>query len=104
MQLITDETLTRDHYLLYIHTPFCGTCALARTMLDKIEAVHQADIFYEMNAALHPDFMQDNKIESVPCLLIKQDGEIKEKVYTFYSIPNIYSYLLTYKPELFARK
>ncbi|MBT2217597.1 thioredoxin [Virgibacillus dakarensis] len=102
MQQITDETLTGDHYLLYIYTPFCGTCALARSMLDKIEAVHHEDIFYEMNAALHPDFMQDNKIESVPCLLIKQDGEIKESVYAFRSIGNIYSYLLKYKPELFA--
>ncbi|WP_106496775.1 thioredoxin family protein [Lentibacillus sp. Marseille-P4043] len=102
MQEITTEVLQQDHYLLFIHTPFCGTCALARTMLDKIESVHQESIFYHMNASFYPDFMQDNQIESVPCLLIKTDNEVQEKVYAFHSIANIYSYLMKYKPELFV--
>ncbi|WP_164668207.1 thioredoxin family protein [Virgibacillus doumboii] len=104
MQQVTERTLEQDHYLLYIYTPFCGTCALARTMLDKIESVHGESIFYEMNASLNPEFMQENKIESVPCLLIKDGNEIKEKVYAFKSIPNIYSYLLEYEPALFVEK
>ncbi|GGJ90069.1 thioredoxin-like protein YusE [Lentibacillus kapialis] len=102
MQQITDDVLQQERYLLYIYTPFCGTCALARSMLEKIEAVHQQNIFYEMNASLNPDFMQNYKVESVPSLLIKQDGEVKDKVYAFKSIANVYSYLMTYKPELFA--
>ncbi len=102
MQQVTDDILQQERYLLYIYTPLCGTCALARTMLDKIESVHQQDIFYEMNASLNPEFMQDYKVESVPCLLIKEGGEIRDKVYAFKSIANIYSYLMDYKPELFA--
>nr|GGG66555.1 hypothetical protein GCM10011398_07770 [Virgibacillus oceani] len=70
-------------------------------MLDKIESVHNQEIFYEMNASLHPDFMHDNKVESVPCLMIKAGNEIKERIYAFKSIPNIYNYLLKYTPELF---
>lgn len=97
---IRKEQLTEPTYLLYIHTPFCGTCHLAKQMLDKIESVHQKDIFYEMNASLFPEFMQEAKVESVPCLFIKQDGIIKEKVYVFHSIPNIYHYLLKYEPEM----
>lgn len=54
-----------------------------------------------MNAMYEADFMQQFKIENVPCLLIYRDGEIKEKIYTFYSIQNIYHYLLEYAPELF---
>lgn len=103
MQTITNETLEQERMLLYIYTPFCGTCSVARAMLEKIEAVHQEDIFYEMNASLHPDYMLDNKIESVPCLLIKEGNQIKEKVYTFRSTGNIYHYLMKYKPELFAK-
>lgn len=102
MQQFTDDVRKKDNYLTYIFTPFCGTCALARQILEKIESVHQEDIFYEMNATLNPQFMQDYKIESVPCLLIKRHGEIKEKVYAFRSIANIYSFLMEYKPELFA--
>lgn len=103
MQAITEEALNQNHLLLYIHTPFCGTCQIARSFLEKIESVHKQDIFYEMNASLYPEFMQKNKIESVPCLMIKEGNEIKEKVYVFESIGNIYSYLVEYKPELFTQ-
>lgn len=101
MKEISHEVLEQKEYLLYIYTPFCGTCHIARTMLEKIEAVHQENIFYEMNASLYPEFMQDNKIESVPCLVIKKDHDITEKIYAFQSIGNIYRYLLEYQPELF---
>lgn len=104
MQEITEEALNQDRLLLYIYTPFCGTCHVARSFLEKIESVHRQEIFYEMNASLFPEFMQENKIESVPCLMIKEGNEIKEKVYVFHSIGNIYSYLIDYKPELFAKR
>lgn len=103
MKLITNEILREESYLLYIHTPFCGTCHMARKILDQIESAHQQDIFYEMNASLYPGFMQDMQIESVPCLLIKVDGVIKEKIYVFHSVPNIYHYLLKNKPEMFLK-
>jgi thioredoxin-like negative regulator of GroEL len=99
----TTEQLEQKDYLLYIYTPFCGTCNLARSMLEKIEAVHQEDIFYEMNASFYPEFMHNEQIESVPCLLIKRGGHIQEKVYAFKSIPNIYTYLYKYRPEMFKR-
>lgn len=103
LQEITEETLNEENYLLYIYTPFCGTCSLARSMLEKIEEVHKEKIFYEMNASFYPEFMQNHKIESVPCLLIKRQNQIKEKIYAFKSTGNIYSYLMDYKPELFTR-
>lgn len=103
MQQVTDDMLTKEHFLLFIHTPFCGTCQLARKFLEKIESVHKQDIFYEMNGSVYPEFLNENKIESVPCLLIKDKNEIKEKVYVFQSIQNIYSYLLDYEPELFVQ-
>lgn len=101
LEPITDERMKEASYFLYIHTPFCGTCHIARSMLTQIELAHDKCIFYEMNASFYPQFMQDNKIESVPCLLIKKNNEIKERVYAFKSIPNIYRYLISYQPELF---
>lgn len=97
---ITDKQLREPTYFLFIHTPFCGTCHVAQQMLAKIESVHQKDVFYEMNASLFPEFMQEAEVESVPCLFIKKDGVIKEKVYAFHSIPNIYHYLMKYQPEM----
>lgn len=105
LQEITAEQLEeKNDYLLFIHTPFCGTCHVARSFLEKIEKTHQQDIFYEMNASLHPEFMQKYKVESVPCLFIMKENEVKEKVYTFYSISNIYHYVWTYVPGLFQQE
>jgi|SRR5690625_1570311 len=104
LEVSETQLKNKPNYLLYIHTPFCGTCHVARTFLEKIEATHRQTIFYEMNGSLNPDFMQRNKIESVPCLLIKRDDEIKEKIYTFHSVANIYQYLFRYQPELFSTK
>jgi len=101
MQQVNDDILSKNHYLLFINSPFCGTCHIARGMLDKIESVHKRKIFFEMNASLYPEFMQENIIESVPCLLIKDENVVKEKIYAFKSIQNIYTYLLTYEPSLF---
>lgn len=104
MQQVTKEQLQKDNYLLYIFTPFCGTCHVARGMLKKIEAMQRQEIFIEMNASFYPDFMQNYQIQSVPCLLIKKDGEIMEKIYAFKNIANIYHYLIMYRPEIFTHK
>ena len=104
LEEINDQLLQKENSILYIHTPFCGTCHLARAMLNKIEEVHGKHIFYEMNASLYPQFMQEAKIESVPCLLIKKDNVIKEKIYAFKSIANIYHYLMIYCPQMFIQE
>lgn len=102
MKQYNEASSADKRLILYIYTPFCGTCTVARAMLEKIEKVHHEVIFTEMNASVHPEFMQRHKIESVPCLAFVDKGEILEKIYTFYSTANIYQYLMKYKPELFA--
>ncbi|WP_347862459.1 thioredoxin family protein [Salimicrobium sp. PL1-032A] len=76
---------------VFIYSPFCGTCHLAREMLDIIEKMDGKDIFYEMNASLFPEFMQEYQVSSVPCLLIWKDGGIEEKVYAFESVTKIFN-------------
>ncbi|MFQ3544787.1 thioredoxin family protein [Halobacillus rhizosphaerae] len=76
--------------LTFIHSPFCGTCHLARKMLTTIELSYNKEVFYELNASLHPALMQDYQVESVPCLLVTQHGKLKEKVYAFHSVPFMY--------------
>ncbi|API93567.1 thioredoxin-like protein YusE [Virgibacillus pantothenticus] len=102
MQQVTKVQLQQSDYFLYIFTPLCGTCNLAKSMLLKIEQMQKQEVFLEMNASLHPEFMQTYQVESVPCLLIKKDGQIVEKIYAFRDVANIYQYLLKHKPEMFA--
>ncbi|MHA6251913.1 thioredoxin family protein [Oceanobacillus sp. CAU 1775] len=103
MQEISTEELQSGNYILFIYTPFCGTCSVARAMLENIEAIHKQTIFYEMNANFEEEFMHEHKVEQVPCLFIMENHEVKEKVYTLHSTGNIYRYLLKYKPELFSQ-
>ncbi|WP_077705066.1 thioredoxin family protein [Virgibacillus dokdonensis] len=102
MQQVTKEQLQQSNYFLYIYTPLCGTCNLAKSMLLKMEQMQKQELFLEMNASLHPEFMQTHQIESVPCLLIKKDGELVEKMYAFRDVANIYQHLIMHRPELFS--
>lgn len=97
MQEITTEILeTKDDFLLYIHTPFCGTCHVARAMLQQIEQGMNKSYFYEMNGSYYETFLHEQKIQSVPCLLFKVNGEYVHRIYTFYSVANMLSEIATY--------
>lgn len=103
MKKYSPDLLKKDHFLLYIYTPLCRTCNIARSMLKQIEMAHDQELFYQMNASFYPEFMQQMEIKSVPCLLIKANNQMKEIIYAFHSVPNIYYYLLKHQPELFSK-
>ena len=84
-----EKVKTEEQALFYLYTPFCGTCQVASKMMHVIEAMKKelpigtADLNYLEDVAV------DYKIESVPCLLIAEKGRIKEKIYTFHSVPHL---------------
>ncbi|ARI76665.1 thioredoxin family protein [Halobacillus mangrovi] len=92
---LQDEALA----LIFVHSPFCGTCHLARQMLTTIEATFGQEIFWEFNASLHPDLMKKYQIESVPCLLVTEKSRLIEKVYAFHSVTNMYEKVSNYVKE-----
>ncbi len=98
MKKITDDNLNllkEAKQMLFIHSPFCGTCHLARAILEKIENKTDNDLFYEMNASLFPTFMMDNKIESVPCLFITSANGESRKIYSFEDMAKLSHLLAT---------
>lgn len=76
-----------NQVLFYLYTPICGTCQVASKMMTVIDMMKEdvpigkADLNYLEDVAI------DYKIESVPCLLIAENGKVKEKIYAFQSIP-----------------
>ncbi|MDL4839928.1 thioredoxin family protein [Aquibacillus rhizosphaerae] len=88
LEVLKDET---KELILFIHTPLCGTCHIARKMLVTVEVMKNNLTFYEVNASFFPDFMQEKRIESVPCLLIMKAGRIQERVYSFESVVKLNS-------------
>jgi thiol-disulfide isomerase/thioredoxin len=77
----------------YLYAPMCGTCQVASKMMDVVEEllpsvkIGQANLNYVENIAV------DQQIESVPCLLITENGQVREKIYAFQSVPYLYDRL-----------
>ena len=77
----------------YLDAPMCGTCQVASKMMDVVEEllpgvkIGQANLNYVEHIAV------EQKIESVPCLLISENGQISEKIYAFQSVPYLYNRL-----------
>lgn len=84
---------TNEPCAFYLYTPMCGTCEVASKMLVVIEEllpnfpIGMANINYLGNFAI------DAQIESVPCLIVANNGGIQQKVYAFQSVPYIYGLL-----------
>lgn len=78
---------------IYFYTPMCGTCQVAGKMLTVIEqllptiSAGKADLNYS------PTMAERFEIESVPCLIVLNQGEVQEKVYAFQSVPYLYDKL-----------
>ncbi|WP_285398923.1 thioredoxin family protein [Lysinibacillus sp. fls2-241-R2A-57] len=77
----------------YLYTPMCGTCAVASKMMTIVEQLlpHLQVGKANINFIEHIAF--DNKIESVPCLLVCDGKKVIEKVYAFQSVPFLYELL-----------
>jgi hypothetical protein len=78
---------------LYFYTPMCGTCQVAGKMLTVIDQLlpeipsGKADLNYL------PEMAERFEIESVPCLIMLNKGEVQEKIYAFQSVPYLYEKL-----------
>ncbi|MCM3574774.1 MULTISPECIES: thioredoxin family protein [Mesobacillus] len=78
---------------LYFYTPMCGTCQVAGKMLTVIDQLlpeipsGKADLNYL------PEMAERFEIESVPCLIMLNKGEVLEKIYAFQSVPYLYEKL-----------
>ncbi|GIN95105.1 thiol reductase thioredoxin [Siminovitchia terrae] len=85
---ITNIMSKQESAFIYFYTPMCGTCQVAGRMLEIVEEM-TGGIFGKADLNYMPDLAIELKIESVPCLLILQNGLPAEKVYAFRSVPNM---------------
>lgn len=76
--------------LIYFYTPMCGTCQMAEKMLLVIEQLIPEIPLLKVNLNFHPHLAETFAIESVPCLLIIKNGDLKEKIYAFHSVPYLF--------------
>lgn len=77
----------------FIYTPMCGTCDVAERILKVIEKLLPDLPIGMANINYLEDLAYDLKIESVPCLLVSNNGQLQEKIYAFQSVPYLYEIL-----------
>ena len=77
----------------YLYTPLCGTCKIASKMMDVVENLLPNVEIGKANLNFVEHLADDQQIESVPCLLISENGQITEKIYAFHSVPYLYNRL-----------
>ena len=77
----------------YLYTPMCGTCAVASKMMDVVEQLVPNVPLGKANLNYMEQLAYDYGIESVPCLVITEHGEVTQKVYAFQSVLHLYELL-----------
>lgn len=85
----------KSTFCLYLFTPICGTCQVASRMLTVVQELEPTVELAKSDVNYIRELAEMFQVESVPCLLIFNKGELEEKIYAFQSVP----YLL----ELFRR-
>lgn len=88
-----DELFKISSGFVYFYTPLCGTCKLANEFLlitehlDQIPEIRKMDLNYANQTAMNW------QIESVPCLVSLDKGEVQEKLYAFKSVPDVTAFI-----------
>lgn len=91
-----DAVQTGKKSAFYLYTPMCGTCAVASKMMDVVEQLLPTVAIGKANLNYMEQLAFDLEIESVPCLIVSNNGKIEHKIYAFQSVPFLYE-LLTEK-------
>lgn len=76
---------------LYFYTPLCGTCLIAKQMLEIVEETQRFESL-AINLNHFPNFAQQFQIEQVPCLMSTKTAA---KLYIFANVVNVYQFCQT---------
>ncbi|MEG0260334.1 MAG: thioredoxin family protein [Lysinibacillus sp.] len=79
-----------DKVAFYLYTPMCGTCAVASKMMDVVEQLLPEMPMGKANLNYMEQIAYAYRIESVPCLVVIENGKVTEKIYAFQSVPYLY--------------
>lgn len=87
------EKNTHELTAFYLYTPMCGTCQVASKMLNVVTELMPDLTIGKANLNYVQEIAALYEVESVPCLIITENGLVKEKIYAFQSVPYLYEKL-----------
>ena len=86
-------SMNEDMTAYYLYAPMCGTCQVASKMLSVVKEMVVDVKIGQANLNFVESLAKDYQIESVPCLLITEQGKVRDKIYAFHSVPYLYEKL-----------
>ncbi|WP_127584498.1 thioredoxin family protein [Paenibacillus koleovorans] len=88
------ERITEEKRLfVFIYTPFCGTCGVARRMLEVLEQMRPNMPLAAANILYMPRLTEQWQITSVPCLLKLEDGVPINRLYAMQAIDHVFRFM-----------
>ncbi|MGM9966021.1 MULTISPECIES: thioredoxin family protein [unclassified Rummeliibacillus] len=81
---------SKEQCTFYLYTSMCGTCQVASKMMEIMEATFPDIPMGKANINYVEQLAIDYKIESVPCLLITENGKVRDKIYAFQSVSYLF--------------
>ena len=87
------EKNTNRTTAFYLYTPMCGTCQVASKMLDVVKELLPNLNMGKANLNYVQEIAALYQVESVPCLIITENGQVTDKIYAFQSVPFLYEKL-----------
>jgi thioredoxin 1 len=89
------KTMTADSapHAYFFHTRLCGTCKVARRMLEVVMHTVPGIDMIDCPAEQCRELVQEWKVESVPCLLIAKANTVIARTYAFGTVQDLYQFL-----------
>lgn len=81
--------------IVFGHTPFCGTCRVARRMLEVVEQMNPEIDVYALDLNFAPEFIQKYRVRSTPSLSVFEPGTRGEPrtAYAMQSVPYLLDFI-----------
>ncbi|CAG9620822.1 thioredoxin family protein [Sutcliffiella rhizosphaerae] len=89
-QQLLQEVLSEQITVICFFTPMCGTCQVAKRMLEITKELFPQLTFGMIDVNYIQELAVEWEIESVPCLMIFRNGKVEEKIYAFRSVEYLY--------------
>jgi len=80
----------REPFILFLYTPLCGTCKLAKQMVEATVPMFPNIKFYSANINYFPKYTKENRISTVPAIILNDSEGPPETVLAIESVTNLY--------------
>ncbi len=82
--------------LILLYQNFCGTCDIAKRMVNIVSNTLPSIKYYQLNFTGKGDIVLKYKVRSIPYFLVMKDNQIVESFAAFHSVTYLYELLNKY--------